>query len=572
MPKVIKKKAQKEVAKSKPILKAIEVAARTDAATIQDPVFINTKWGAVAVFGHEEISKKALLIVSYCLNLPAFTSDLGTGMLYHGVKSIVFRSDGYPRSLKRDDDGSKPMIYGNANLDTGSIAINLMRIMARAIELAKNDENLSITAGYHRNFIGTVLHEIHHLATQVEVPDDFETREALELEAEEWSLEMLNYLAQNHNIEPGHHAESPFFCKQLMELLKENNDDWSKSQRHMLENNIFYSMPETDDLKAMDFCLFKAFLHMMSDDDVEDKKWAKATIAGFGEESPLLATIRAVDTETKPVKLWPTTATPNTADHMSAASGEDMEMEDPGDVGMFIDPNAMGFGGFSGGRYQQAPQQFATPQPTPQQYAQPASNSAFPVGNLSVPENIMPQQAVATQMQPEKAVYAPTGLSMQQTADLVIGVYKKIYNHLFTYGQRLLNSETAFANKGVIRKGIPLTPEEMSVVVKMDCLDEQGRWCGKMVTSGGQLYGYWANKKELPTWKLYINMNGVEVCRWLLPQGTAQKAPGVYSKTALAARAGSCIMYVMEGNDAISAATGKKILMKFVDGVLTSES
>jgi hypothetical protein len=57
-----------------------------------DPVFINTPTGTVAVFGHKYVSKNMLQMLGTALIHDAFET------IYHGVKSVVFRIDGYPKS------------------------------------------------------------------------------------------------------------------------------------------------------------------------------------------------------------------------------------------------------------------------------------------------------------------------------------------------------------------------------------------------------------------------------------------------------------------------------------------
>ncbi len=52
------------------IMSTAETAVQAEAPVVivaSDPVFINTAWGAVAVFGHEFVSKKDLIILGLCL-------------------------------------------------------------------------------------------------------------------------------------------------------------------------------------------------------------------------------------------------------------------------------------------------------------------------------------------------------------------------------------------------------------------------------------------------------------------------------------------------------------------------
>ncbi len=101
----------------------------------------------------------------------------------------------------------------------------------------------------------------------------------------------------------------------------------------------------------------------------------------------------------------------------------------------------------------------------------------------------------------------------------------------------------------------------------MYCQDVQARLCDKMPTSGGFLHGKLTSKIKLPVYKLYINMNGYELCRMLMPQNTAKdNGQGGLSKQALAARAGNHIMYIKEGNDNVIKAGGEVWRHKIING------
>jgi hypothetical protein len=171
--------------------------------------------------------------------------------------------------------------------------------------------------------------------------------------------------------------------------------------------------------------------------------------------------------------------------------------------------------------------------------------------------------------------YPPTSMDDQTLIGVIQGIYAKCYNHIFSYCQP---NPTGFAAASkVYELQLELTDQEAEAVVAMDCLDPNGRWCPKVPTKTqsldgtitARLLGAEMLKTKLPHYKLYINANGKELCRLLLPQNPLKEkenAPGQFSKPALAAQAGARIMYVKEGNDAVIAAGGKKWIGKFVDG------
>ena len=536
---------------------AAVVSAKAAPAVISDPVFINTEFGAVAVFGHHLVSKKDLVILSHCLNLPDFTGKNGSN---HNVRTVVFRDDNRPK----DDKGGPVM--ANCALDTGSIAINMLQTVTESIEDAMKNEQVSIFASYHRNLILDYLHEMHHLSTLDDVPKDPAERAEVEEDANSWAMEMLIYLAKHNDIEPAHHAESSFLANQLMELLAENTDAWAVDQRHKLDNHIMYLLAATDEKKEMAFYNFKGYVQILSG-DVTSPEWNKETILGAGAVNPFEEAIRMVS-EVIPAMPTPTSAIANNSPAVNADYIVDMEEEH--DVWYSADTMGPSNDMFPLGEvpaiHTSAPSQ---PVPTP-------IYSGFPVGTqMAAPQPALPQTV------------ALTGLTNEQTAAIVMKVYDKCYQHIFQHCGRLLNSDVGFSTpKAVYRLeipsdpekedsnaskfipfGVPLTQEEQSVMVAMDCLDVNDRYCPKMTTHGGKLFGNTMKNTNLPHYKLYISMGGQLIQRLLLPQNpTTKDRAGQYKPTAMAARSGAAIMYVFEADDAIVAAGGKKLLWKNTNG------
>lgn len=582
---------------------------------VKDPVFINTPTGAVAVIGHELVSKKALVVLGHCLTVPeTLSADTGG----HNVHLVVFRDDGTPVDKDR-----RPLI-GNCAPDTGSIAVNLDRIFEIACEEAGENTGESLWACYWRQFILCLLHEIHHLnfLRGVDLHDAGLVKEEEEL-AEEWSISALFELAKNVDIEPGNYREFPHFAADAIRAIEEGAEqeegdaELAKEQKWMLENNIMHHLAADGEHPEMTTHTFKQFCQIMAN-DLDGEDWKKNTILSGVEEESLESKIRAIDSTLSPATTDPTpTASPTAiADEVAAGMGanipagpgpsinfasmEDMEIPEPDGIDEG-DPNMAMMGMMMGGNYgpplheavedpsfpgpayqpnpQPTPQPVSTPtnttfpvsgQPAPQAPAAAPSNANFPVGGGSpAPQPAAPQGgfAVADQTSPVVDVYPKTGLSPQQTGEIVMGVYNKCYNHIFTHCGRKLNSDVGFdAPQMVNQMTIELTEQEKAVVVKMDCLDENDRWCPNMPTVNG-LRGSIMKNTKLPCYKLYINEDGQEKVRLLLPQNPAK--PGSYngySKPALQARGGSCIMYVMNGNDAEANATGKKFLLKCIDG------
>jgi len=516
------------------------------------PMAIHTPGATVVVYGHELVSKKDIEILAQCLLLDHIDKD-------HGVRIIRFRDDNYP--LGKD---GKP-ILANCDPDLGGISVNVLQHVTKAIDLAMDEPERSIHACYHQMMIQSYLHEIVHLAIRTNPEDrkfaDSQDRAEEEESAEKHCLLSLFELGKTVDIEPSHHAESPVLAEQLLSLLADEGEDaWADKQRAMLENRIYYHL-EGEEGKRVEliFNSFKGYIQLMSGDDPDDPTWNTETILGAGAVSELskaikgladnyspevadtAATETVVEETVKPVKPE------EVADGMSEMTPEALEALEMSEAEMAGDPNMVVVGN-EYGELDEAPDAIAV-------------NSA----GVATIGPATPDVAEADQVQPGVKVYPTTGLTPEQTRAVIHGVYGKIFNHIFTQCGRQLNSDIGFTNPEAVAIAIPLTEQEKAVVVKMDCLDANGRWCPNMPTVEG-LRGSITKNTKLPTYKLYLNINGFETVRMLIPQNPAKRnSDGFYTKTALQARGGSCIVWVMEANDAIAAA-GKKFLLKLVDG------
>jgi len=238
-------------AKAAPIV-GNDVIVELDAER-HDPVAINTKWGAVAVFGHENVSKKDLQLFQLCLSSDAFVD------FDHGVRAIVLRTDGRPHK-----DG-KPML-ATCDLDGGVIVINLMKTISDAIENCIDHPKFSVVAVAHQCLLENVLHEAHHisgLSWDLEMRGKLDSDEdgtfwaQMEKGAEDFSLTELIQLAKVADIEPGHVAESPFLAMQLMECIADDTSDFAEAQRHLLENNLMFYQEEGENEKPVLIHTFK---------------------------------------------------------------------------------------------------------------------------------------------------------------------------------------------------------------------------------------------------------------------------------------------------------------------------
>jgi hypothetical protein len=537
---------------------AVRAPKAGEPVVVNDPAFIDTPFGPVVVFGHHLVSKKDLVILGHCLNVPD-AEFIRSGST---IKSVIFRDDNRPKDYKGIP------VLGNVSFDHNSIAINLVKIVGDAIEEAINNENVAVVASYHRNVILTILHEIHHLSSVDSFPNDPVAAQEEEDAAESWAQARLFDLVKMVDMEPAHHSESPALCMPLMEILEDKGDNWAVRQKNMLDNHMFFHVPENVAKGKSEVAIFSF------------KEYMKFQAPDFHNEVWNNDTIKATIIETPPAQVAPSTTafvSEIPANHavysdMNASLQEDMEIAEL-DLDYDDDFPMDGFPAQAQPDkplFQQTVNQAFAPQ-FQQQTAPQFQPQSQPQYQTAAPQPQFQQQAAPQSQAPvQRKIYQDSGFTDEQTGEIVKGVYYKIYNHIFGSCGPKTDSDIPFENPELVyRQGIPLTADEQKVIMKMDCFDVEGRLCdGTLLSeSKGMLHGKTTSNIKLPAYKIYINMNGFELCRYIFPQNTAKpNKNGGLTKPALEARAGKAILYIKEGNDAVIEATGKTWLWKIVNG------
>lgn len=567
-----------------------------------DPVAVNTKWGAVAVYGHEYVSKKELQIFQRLLSVEAFDT------LDHGVRAIILRADGRPHK-----DG-KPML-ATCDLDGGTVIVNLMQTVSTAIEWCIDNPKFSILAVAHQTMLENILHEAHHISglgwdlgmrELLEKDEDGSFWASMEKEAEAFALEGLYELAKVADIEPGHIAESPFLAQQVMEIIaSDETSEFAQSQRDMLENRQFFYQEGDDTHKAVILHTFKEFLHYASGDDLDDEAWLKPTVAVANGPVPSLLEQTAAPDETGEVEEVveesvvidtgdgaPVTETVTPAAAVAPVVTQVVEQAPVAQVVVGGEAGSEGFVGVDDigeidpddGVFDAA--EFAdyctegpagAPTPSPETVVQLAgaggAGAATAVAAAQVagipavahtPEvtPVMENVAGVPEVQP-----AAHGLNDAQVGELVFGVYNKMFEHIFTHCGRPAgfphNAEDCSIpitdielNDGgpncqlanVFLRPIQLTEAERKVIIRCSCRGADGKWSPvvDLQQNGGLLRGFTASGAKIPMYKVTVaNADGTESLRLIMPQNPNK--PG--SKRALQAQGGTKIMYVVDGED-----------------------
>jgi hypothetical protein len=586
---------------------------QAEVVAYDEPRFINTKWAAVAFYGWQNISSNLLEVLAMCLNLP-FWNDGD-----HGVRVVHLR-DGFKK-----DEGR----MGECWLNGQGIGINLVNIFERACERTRTElPSTSAYTWYVMNVIVTMLHEAHHLS-QLVLGEDFaeprgEGSKEEEAAAEAFALESLINLAKTFKVEPAEWADEPLFKNMFNHesLLVDTGGEYAaflEQQQHMLDNRLFFFRPESEGHTEIKIHTFKDYLHFFSGDKPGDESWmgepipvppiAKAVAeinpadgpqvaavggateavavmadqaANMGVITPSAEVVAAVDPVAIAMGYEPAPAVEVPSVNSDSAfyeSCEDMEEELFGDMPETVLANTVmaatqgleGQAAVDAARtaYQAVQGGYAgnTVQP-----AAGAPGTPFMMNGQPVGTNVQPDAPVVSA--PEVNVYNPTSMDDNTLVAVIQGIYAKIYDHIFGYCGAYAGGFTHPSKVHELQ--IQLDEREAEAIVKMDCLDANGRWMANFPTKyehegqvKARILGATTKTTKMPYYKLYINANGRELCRFIIPQNPQKRsANGQFSKPALAAQSGSRILYIMEGNDQIVQAGGKKVLCKIVDGTM----
>jgi len=558
-----------------------------EVVTMETPMFLNTKWAAVAVYGWKNISSKLLEIFGMLLNLP-FWNDGD-----HGIRSIHIVTHRLFRWDYTEDAPKKPL--AECWPQTGAVGIDLGHTFDRGVvRCIEDNPNSSVYAWYILNLLANLLHEAHHLAAMRADGQPEDREEA----AEKFAHESLMDVAKQFVIEPAEWTKEPFFRDTVLGDGLDHDDitgEWLDHQLHMLDNRLFFHLPESDEGPAVKCHTFKDYLHLIiSGDEPDDETWLGTPVPvapiakAAADVVPSAPATEAVETmaEQKDNIVPPAEATP-ASNVICLGPGDAAEVKEQpnGDVTItpqpapveedvvtpaetFVDEAYEDMEGEVDEAYEHAILQQTERFAASMQTTQPAPSVSAAIQQVygNTPPTPTPVSS------PEVNVYPPTSMDDNTLIGVVQGLYFKAYNHIFSYcGQ--INTGFSHPSK-VYELQLELTPEEAEAVVSMDCLDPNGRWCPKLPSkvqgNNGQvtarILGAETKNTKLPYYKLYINANGRELCRMLLPQNPLKQNNGQFSKPALAAQSGSRIMYVFEGNDDIVRAGGKKVIGKIVDG------
>jgi hypothetical protein len=483
-----------------------------------DPIWLNTVRGAVTVYGHKLISKHTLNIVGACLNLPEFEET------DHGIYEIVFTDEEIL-------DGEDNKVYAMFYPEPKAIVVSLPKVWDNAIEEALSEEkHISVVCAIHHNLLFHIFHDIHHAASCAAGVDIFDETEDEENKASDWANEKIVELAKIVNIEPTWQDE-PWFSPLITEFFLNPDSDEKDPNvleaKEMIEKGIFIRDKE-EGKEDLIITSFREFVRLLNndpegwDDQILTKNFLNETV---GDKS-MAATEKIVEEPAKEIEA-------------------DTDLP-------WIENEGVMFGG-KGIKTTDHPETMIA-----------AAFGGNPV-STNRPAPILPvQQAqVFPTLTPETNVILP---GVPDAAKIIQKVYMMCYQHIFANCKMLVNSDVGFQiPEFVLSTPIDLStiPGAKEIIVAADINDPQtGGYQSRVPLTNGLLFGNLKKNTMLPGYTLHINAGGEYSTRALIPQN-----PATGSTTAIRARAGNAIMWIIDGSKARD--DGARWKFKIENGIIT---
>ena len=482
-------------------------------------IILPTDLNDITITNAELVTPKVIEIIKTAVNVSCMEPE-GTGLT-----NILFRLDDHPKSSEYDYTWMfYPVSY--------SAVCSLQNCVDIAIDDSKDDDGfakfISVSTIAWQNIIQGFFHELHHANTYlqdgIEALTVKEARDEEENRAVEYSQKMLYDLAKSIDLEPEFSVKVWDMLKESMAMeiedittdpkASDKNKMWVTAQQYMLENGGVFYDPTDDDDKTY-ITSFRELLHINSGDAEDDPEWTTPVNEIELVQEPNNEPAKPVNAEVVETVPWFNGVEQNQQNNSTATPAQTITVNVPTPPAVEVTPQA---------------------QPGGVQPVQ-INLGAQPVVNTA------PVQNIVVGAQAYQPVTLPTGVNPQ---DVVFGLYKKLYFHIFsTCKFNPLNPTTPFEAGQSIIQPVQLDVNE-NQFVKEYTPNEDFRL---RTPATGTVAGRFIDKAQtLPGYELTMStMDGTQIRRKLIPQNPNKlKADGTPTATAALAKAGHAILWIID--------------------------
>ena len=510
----------------------------------------------------------------------------------HGLACIVFRNDGFPA------DKLGPM-FGVTIADTYSIAINLDRCWSAACESAEEGEsNLSFLGMLWVNVLSAVGHELDHMdmatKNRAQYEEDRSTKdgnEILEEVAQEAAINMIVKLAKTFDIEIPHVGEMGWFGPMIMDLLTNEATkdlEWVNKARTQMDHSVIYS--EGEGKECFSFRDFIKKAHSNGDASWDQPTTCvnlehhvdNAVVEEFKAEPVVEPVAETVDLEQSEVEEIMAEANVDDSPAIVMADGIDENGEATIDMVQAETGQFIGAGiEITEAEAVEPTQDMIATQAEAVADTQYAADGAE-VGAVPLPPVVAAQvAAVATAAttavpaaQPTPTTYTPNTVAPETMKAVMESVWKTLYHHVFTKCGWQQNPQTGrfmFTNAAAVLEGVNIQHiikqfAADNFIMEYDTLNAEGAYAPEMCQ--GMIRGRTTSQAGLPSYSLYLNINGQRIKRTFMPQNPEKRtAQNAYTKSANEAGGGHMIVWVFKDEAADNAPFTEKVAITIKDNV-----
>lgn len=483
--------------------------------------------------------------------------------------------------------GKEPAgLLGYAYPSVNAAIVNLEKIWEDAVAMAiEGDQGLSIKGTIWMLLLTTAAHEYHHLHLAALDREAFEAdKDGADELADEFAENMVYKLTKHYDVEPPSAVnDMGWFAGKFMDLFtgEDKDADYVRRERAMLEDGLIYDRSDIQ-LKT-----FREYVRATMDPELKDEEFEQGVIpitAVITKEDGTEERVEAVEVEQLPTaesvaaEATAAAAQDETDPLLDTTESDDIPDEEPG-VDMTGEAGEVAYATedapeFLGeGLVDTPPAAVAAPAAAPvaqPSSAVPAVPAAGPAPAQPAPQPeassdmvVLPQhvQAANTQMaqaattvpqQPTMATPNPLpqiNLDPENIKAAMVAIYKACYANIFNKCGWQINSDQAFTQAGAVLNAIDVSRiiEQYNVhglIDRYETFDANG--ASVVEKFQGHLRGLVGRKKGLPQYTLYLNLNGREAKRVIVPQN-----PNTGSSVAQEARAGHAIAWIIDGGEVV---------------------
>jgi len=526
--------------------------------------------GTTVISGAELVPNKLLGILTYVLNSEET-----------GVSAITFRDDDQPVGK-----------MGMANPLTRSCVVNMEHIFNRTLQMIEKGDNfLNLSVALWLAILDTTFHEMFHVSFAFNDPDAYArylkdgkllvegTKEEpkeydFEEAAQDYSADMFVRLGKEIDIECPGVVDMGLFGGSLMllftdqDIMKESKF-LRRAQRQLEQGIVYEDSKEEVYLKTL-----REYVRttIASDKDAASQDWEQPVSLMNIHTEQVNGTV-AVD-KAAPVAAVETVVVADTA----AAAVAALKAANPTlpeavlPAGQPTLPSLFPGAGVKTS-YEDAS---AGMDESAALFNQAGLDTVvLPVGVQATVDTAGAAAAgPATPEAPktyDTAVVVPDG----KLAPLLQAIYMRLYTHLFAkcgWSQNPATGKFFFADLDAVIQSVPiddiftqLAPEAKGLVAEYTTVSPQGQ-DGYLEPCQGYIRGLVYRNKQLPGYKIFLNIGGNRICRTLVPQNPEKmNAQNAYSRPAQEAQVGHARCYVLDGDLGYDAPWERKCKAEIVN-------